>query len=108
MDDRLVGISNLAFLTCRPICKNTDNEVGTGVGADGVGVACGDGMIRIDESRSGCGEGVRTDDGEVERSDMEPLAPRWERLDGPSSNDLDKLASGSGGIGGILARRIGL
>jgi hypothetical protein len=50
MDDKLVGISKDAFLTCRPICRKTDKEVGIGVWAAGVGVAFGVGKIRIEES----------------------------------------------------------
>lgn len=61
----------------------------------------------MEESWSGCGEGVRTDEGDAERPDDEPLAPRCD-LDDPSSMALTRFISGKGGMGGIFARRIGL
>ena len=49
---------------------------------------------------------MRTDEGEADRPEDEPFAPRCDRDDSPSITLL-KFISGKGGIGGIFARRIG-
>lgn len=50
---------------------------------------------------------MRTDEGEADRPDEDPFAPKCEREVLLSSITLLRLSSGKGGIGGILARRIG-
>jgi len=50
---------------------------------------------------------VRTDEGLAERPDEDPLAPRCDRDEFPSSIALVKFISGKGGIGGMFARRMG-
>lgn len=49
---------------------------------------------------------MRTDDGDAERPDDDPFAPRCDRDDSPSIARV-KFISGKGGIGGMFARRIG-